>query len=181
MANQIPRKRARAVTPTGGPHVPASALAGASPELRDLADGLHSVAIHLLRRLRREDERMGLSPARASVLSVLVFGGARSVGELAQAEQVSAPTMSRMLAGMERAKLVRRRRHPGDARAVRVEATAAGRRLLAAGRERRLERLEELLEGVGDAERKVLGRAVAVLRGMLGERAGASPGAVGRG
>ena len=38
---------------------------------RSVADRLHSAAIHLLRRLRREDEAMGLTAARASALSVL--------------------------------------------------------------------------------------------------------------
>ncbi len=110
---------------------------------------------------------MGLSPARASVLSVLVFGGERSVGELAEAEQVSAPTMSRMLAGMERARLVRRRPDPGDARAVRVRAPAGGRRLLEAGRARRIERLAALLAGVPEPDRVGLARAVEVLRGAI--------------
>ncbi len=112
---------------------------------------------------------MGLSPARASVLSVLVFGGERSVGELAAAEQVSAPTMSRMLAGMERAKLVRRRPDPDDARGVRVRATAAGRRLLEAGRARRIDRLVGLLTGVPEPDRAALARAVEVLQGALRE------------
>jgi hypothetical protein len=46
--------------------------------LPDLAQQLHSVAIHLLRRLRRSDDQMGLSGPRASALSVLVFGRPRS-------------------------------------------------------------------------------------------------------
>ena len=127
---------------------------------------------------------MGLSPARASVLSVLVFGGARSLRELAEAEQVSAPTMSRMVAAMERSGLVRRRRDPADARVVRIEATARGRRILRAGRERRVERLAEMLARVDDREQALLGRAVDVLEGLLRERApaagvGALPGGAG--
>ena len=58
---------------------------------RSVADRLHSAAIRLLRRLRREDDAMGLTAARASALSVLVFGGRPiTLGALAQAEQVSA-------------------------------------------------------------------------------------------
>ena len=76
---------------------------------RSVADRLHSAAIHLLRRLRREDEAMGLTAARASALSVLVFGGRPvTLGALAQAEQVSAPTITRLIVGMERDGLVRR-------------------------------------------------------------------------
>src|SRR6476469_3956877 len=76
---------------------------------RSVADRLHSAAIRLLRRLRREDEAMGLTAARASALSVLVFGGRPvTLGALAQAEQVSAPTVTRLIVGMERDGLVRR-------------------------------------------------------------------------
>ena len=53
-----------------------------------MADRLHSAAIHLLRRLRVEDEALGISAPRLSALSVLVFAGPRRVGELAEAEQV---------------------------------------------------------------------------------------------
>ncbi len=172
MANQMTRANARGVTRGGlgaaGASTPAS-VAG-DPERRALADGLHAVAIHLLRRLRREDEAMGLSPARASALSVLVFGGARSLRQLAQAEQVSAPTMSRMVAAMEAAGLVRRRPDPADARGVRIAATARGRRILEAGRARRLERLTALLEGVAAGDQAVLARAVVVLQGLLREQ-----------
>ena len=65
-----------------------------------VADRLHSAAIHLLRRLRVEDEALGISAPRLSALSVLVFAGPRRVGELAEAEQVEPPT--RLVDGMER-------------------------------------------------------------------------------
>ena len=75
----------------------------------EVADRLHSAAIHLLRRIRKVDEASGLSAARLSALSVLVFGGATTVGALARAEQVSAPTMSRLVSGLERDGFVRPR------------------------------------------------------------------------
>src|SRR5258707_12671198 len=65
----------------------------------ETADRLHSAAIHLLRRLRVRDRESGVGPAQLSALSVLVFGGPRSLGELANAEQVRPPTMSRIVAG----------------------------------------------------------------------------------
>jgi DNA-binding MarR family transcriptional regulator len=113
---------------------------------REAADLIHSAAIHLLRRVRETDARaMGLSPARASALSVLVFGGARSLTELAEAEQVTAATMSRLVGALEREGLVRRYPDVNDARAIRLEATAKARRILERGRERRLDLLERLL------------------------------------
>src|SRR3954469_10729577 len=75
-------------------------------ELLELADRLHSTAIHLLRRVRKQDVAVGQGPARLSALSVLVFGGTKTLGELAAAEQVKPPTMSRIVAGLARSCLV---------------------------------------------------------------------------
>src|SRR3954468_16961469 len=93
---------------------------------RSIADRVHSAAIHLLRRLRRQDDAMGLTPARASALSIMVFGGRVTIGQLAQAEQVSAPTMTRLIVGMERDGLVRREDDPADGRVVWLQATPKG-------------------------------------------------------
>src|SRR5436309_8200470 len=106
-----------------------------------VADALHSAAIHLLRGVRKEDERTGVGPARLSALSVLVFAGPMRLTELARIEQVKPPTMTKVIAGLEAGGLVRRRPDPGDARAVRLEATAQGTRLLQQGRRRRIRRL----------------------------------------
>jgi DNA-binding MarR family transcriptional regulator len=115
---------------------------------RQAADRIHSAAIHLLRRVREVDARaMGLSPARASALSVLVFGGARSLTELAEAEQVTTATMSKLVTALEREGLVRRYPDVNDARAIRLESTAKARRILERGRARRLDLLEQLLSG----------------------------------
>src|SRR5207245_11325902 len=105
-------------------------------ELLETADRLHSAAIHLLRRLRVGDRESGIGPAQLSALSVLVFGGPRSLGELADAEQVRPPTMSRIVAGLQRAGLVRRV-ETQDKRRVLLEATATGTLILAEGRGRR--------------------------------------------
>ncbi len=130
---------------------------------RPLAAALHAAAIRLLRHVRAADRSLPIGPARASALSVLVFAGPRALGELAAAEQVSAATMSRMVAGLVRSGLVSRGRDPGDARRLLLRATARARRLMAAGRERRLARLAEVLSGLTAAERAALASAVGVL------------------
>src|SRR5436853_573955 len=86
-------------------------------EVQDVADRLHSAALHLLRRLRIEDDALGVSPPRLSALSVVVFAGPLAIGALAAAEGVAAPTMTRLVDGLERDGFVRRRRDPADARA----------------------------------------------------------------
>src|SRR2546423_15339399 len=81
----------------------------------DAADRIHSAAIHLIRRVREVDECMGVTPARASALSVLVFGGPRTLTELAQAEHVTTATMSRLVTALEGEGLVRREPHGAEA------------------------------------------------------------------
>lgn len=134
-----------------------------SSSTRSVADRLHSASIHLLRRIREVDKEAGVPPARLSALSVLVFGGPRSIGGLAAIEQVRQPTMTRIVQGLERAGLARRRPDPDDRRAVRVSATPVGRKLLQAARRRRVRRLEQLMSEVGDAELRRLERGLQVL------------------
>lgn len=131
---------------------------------RNAADRIHSASIHLLRRVREVDgAAMGISPARASALSVLVFGGARSLTELAAAEQVTSATMNKLVTGMEADGLARRYPDVNDARAIRIEATAKGRRTLERGRERRLDLLEELLADASEAEIAAVETAASVV------------------
>src|SRR2546430_13676524 len=122
-----------------------------TPVLLQTADKLHSAAIHLLRRLRVRDRESGVGPAQLSALSVLVFGGPRSLGELADAEQVRPPTMSRIVSGLAAAGLVRREATE-DGRRVRLEASAKGRKILEAGRQRRVESLAKALASFTDKE-----------------------------
>jgi DNA-binding MarR family transcriptional regulator len=77
---------------------------------------------------------------------VLVFGGPRTLGELAAAEQVRPPTMTRIVQGLEAEALVRRARDPEDRRVHRLQATAKGRRVMQQGRERRVANLAALLD-----------------------------------
>ena len=113
-----------------------------------VADRLHSAAIHLLRRVRTRDTESGVGPAQLSALSVLVFAGPRSLGELAAAEQVRPPTMSRIVAGLMRAGLVRRHITKEDRRRLRLEATAKGTDMLWAARKRRVESLAATLRSL---------------------------------
>jgi DNA-binding MarR family transcriptional regulator len=112
-----------------------------SKDHEKIAEQLHSVSIHLLRKLRREDDSSGLNAPRLSALSVIVFGGPVTLGELAAAEQVRPPTMTRIVNALEEQGLVTREKTSGDARRTYLSATAAGRSLLLAGRERRVRAL----------------------------------------
>jgi len=137
------------------------------PQTLAAADRLHSAAIHLLRRVRQQDAASGVGPAQLSALSVLVFAGPRTSGELAAAEQVKPPTMSRIVAGLRRSRLVEITRDPHDARRMRIRATAKGTRLLQQGRQRRIEYLAAHLGILTPNELARLFEAVGVLERLL--------------
>jgi len=118
----------------------------------EAADRFHSAAIHALRHVRREDPASGLSAARLSALSVLVFGGPRALGELAAAEHVRPATMTRIVQALDEAGFVARERDARDGRVTRIRATAKCERVMWRGRERRVERLAALLGRLTAAE-----------------------------
>jgi len=132
----------------------------------EIADELHSAAIHLLRRLRVRDRESGIGPAQLSALSVLVFGGPRSLGELADAEQVRPPTMSRIVAGLQRSRLVRRHATE-DGRRVRLEATPKGVSLMWEGRKRRVQSLSKALAARSESDREKLRGALKLLQEVV--------------
>jgi DNA-binding MarR family transcriptional regulator len=102
--------------------------------------------------VRREDPATGIGAARLSALSVLVFGGPRTLGELASAEQVRPPTMTRIVQALEEDGLVRRGRDPHDGRVARIRATPKGRRVMEQARARRIEKLAKLLRRLPSAD-----------------------------
>jgi DNA-binding MarR family transcriptional regulator len=129
----------------------------------DTADALHSAAIHLLRRLRAQDDALGLSAPRLSALSVVVFGGPVTITQLASAEQVSPATISRMVKEMEWEGLLSREHDPDDGRVQRIRATKKGTALLQEGRQRRVAVLSEMLSTLPAVERRLLRKAAQLL------------------
>jgi len=137
---------------------------------REVADRLHSAAIHLLRRARRTDPLTGVSPAQLSALSVLM-SGPKTLGDLAAAEQVRPPTMSRLVSDMERAGVARKVTDRDDARVIRVHATPKGLRALSRGRSMRIGAIERLMNELDADELGDVERAVGAIEKLLGQRA----------
>lgn len=129
----------------------------------DLADRLHSAAIHLLRTLRRVDDETGLTAPRLSVLSVLVFAGPRTLGQLAKAEQVRPPTMTRLIAALEEDGYVKRITDATDGRVTIISATKKGEALMWLGRSRRVEALAARLDKLSSRDVQELGHAAAMI------------------
>ena len=132
-----------------------------------VADQLHSAAIHLLRQLRREDDASGLSAPRLSALSVVVFGGPLSLGDLARAEQVRPPTMTRIVTGLEKDGLVTRAGDLRDRRLTLISATSKGQKILAAGRARRVEKLAAAVDRLNRGELAQLQRGAELLQRVI--------------
>ena len=167
----MPTKRARGNN--GSNTTVASPDANLGPSASDdvaerTADRLHSAAIHLLRRLRREDTKSGLSAPRLSALSVIVFSGPLTLGELATAEQVRPPTMTRLVSALEDEGLVTREPDATDGRLTRIRATPKGRTLLLRGRARRVAALTAQVRALPDDDRETVERAVTILEGVIG-------------
>jgi DNA-binding MarR family transcriptional regulator len=135
-----------------------------------VADELHSAAIHFLRRVAREDEAGGISPARLSALSVVVYAGPLTLGDLAGAEHVKPPTMTKIVAGLEEDGYVRRTAGTADRRVTEVRATPKGRRALERARARRLALVRSGLVGLSRAELDAVERAAEIMEGMAGAR-----------
>jgi DNA-binding MarR family transcriptional regulator len=135
--------------------------------VEDVADRLHSAAIHVLRLVRVQDAATGVAPARLSALSVIVFAGPISLKDLARAEQVRPPTMSRIVDALESAGFARRTTNPEDRRAVTIAATPKGAAILQQGRKRRVQTLAQVVTGLTAKELKELEHGLSVLQCAL--------------
>ncbi len=136
-------------------------------DLEKITRNLHSVAIHLLRNLRIQDSALGIGPSQLSALSVIVFGGPRSLHELAKAEQVRPPTMSRIVDALVEEGLVRREVNSSDRRSVTISPTPKGVQVMLEGRKRREKRLLDLLKPLKPEEVREIQKATEILTRML--------------
>jgi DNA-binding MarR family transcriptional regulator len=142
---------------------PGVGLEGSEPDLELVARELNSGAIHLLRSLAAVDRLAGLTPARLSALSVVVFGGPRSLGALAATEGVAGPTMTRIVDGLVTASLAERKPDPSDGRAVAIAATPAGDSLMRAAAGRRISAIAAAISALPAADRSRLAAAAGLL------------------
>jgi DNA-binding MarR family transcriptional regulator len=122
--------------------------------------------------LRKEDDASGLSAPRLSALSVVVFGGPLTLGQLAAAEQVKPPTMTRIVTGLEKERLVKRIGDPRDRRLTRIQATIKGQKVLTAGRARRVEKLAAAVRALRRSELAELTRGVHLLQQLIADLRG---------
>jgi DNA-binding MarR family transcriptional regulator len=136
----------------------------------EVAGLLHSAAIHLLRRAAEEDAAAGVTRARLSALSVVVFRGPLTLTALAEAEGVRPATMTRIVAALEAAGLVGRAPNAADGRSVLISKTDEGHQVLARARGRRIDAIASRLADVSEEDLAVLRRAAELLEERFGLR-----------
>ena len=140
----------------------------ANPQL--LAEQLHSAAVHLLRSVRHADQSSGLNAPRLSALSVIVFAGPITLGDLAAAEQVRPPTTTRIVQALEELGLVAKHIDATDRRSVLISSTIKGRKLLIQARKRRAQALAERIGLLSLNERSALESALDVMEKLTRKR-----------
>lgn len=138
--------------------------------------GTSAAAVYrdLARVVRSLRSRTGQNSQPLSSLSALwVLMSAEQairLSDLAERENVTVPTMSRIVTGLERDGLIERTADPDDGRASLLAVTTAGADLVNGSRSRRVQALEKALGGLDAAEREVLGRTLRKVADELAER-----------
>ena len=135
--------------------------------LGTLATDLRLACMRISRRIRLESGDV-VAPHQFSVLARLEES-ARTLGELASCERVSAPSMTRTVSSLEELGLVARTSHPDDGRQVVVSLSDRGRTVVRDIRRQRDQWMAVRLAALDDDERDVLRRATAILARVVAE------------
>ena len=135
----------------------------------DLAPRLRLAVMRLARRLRQQSADEALTLSQVSALATLDRVGPLTLGDLAAAERVQPPTMTRVVANLLERGLVARTPNPLDRRSAQVAVTADGRKLLDRNRSRRTAYLATRLALLSPAERAVLDEALPLLERLAGD------------
>ena len=134
----------------------------------ELATRLRAAVTRLNRRLRQQS-LAGLSPAQASALGTVSRRDGLTLGELAAAEQVQPPTVTRLVTSLENAGLVARETDGTDRRVVRVTITAEGRRALQRIRTLKNAYLTRRLAALDPAEQELAEALTSLLEHLVAE------------
>lgn len=129
------------------------------------------MAVTRLARILRRETHTGLTPTQVAALATLQRQGPVPVGMLADAEQISAPTATKVIDKLARAGLVERRTDPGDRRVSLVAVTASGHDLLATTRQHKTAWLSMRIAALDPADRARLLDAIEVLEHLVAPHA----------
>jgi len=141
--------------------------AGQDAGIEPLAVELRISLLRTARKLRATKSNDELSDGQFSVLAHLLVNGPRTPGELAEAEHVRPPSMTRTIGVLADAGLVDRTDHPVDGRQVLISVSEAGRRTVEETRRQRAAWLSRRLADLTPDQRAVLAEAAAILRTVI--------------
>lgn len=116
-----------------------------------------------LSRLMRQQAETGLTPTKLAHLATITREGPMALGDLACAERVTAPTVTKVVRELEALDLVVREADDADKRVSLVRATALGAETIEASRTRKDAWLTERLAELSPAELVTLEGAVTIL------------------
>jgi DNA-binding MarR family transcriptional regulator len=136
------------------------------PDRAETAARLALSVGRLNRRIRATSDT--LTPGQVSALSTIVRHGPIRPGDLARAERVAAPTITRLLADLETRQLVSRTSDPDDGRSFFVESTDAGAQAILRARSERAARVLELFHELTDEQIDSLAGALDALDAAAG-------------
>lgn len=128
-----------------------------------LASALRLAVMRLARRMRAERPQTALTLTQLAALATLERHGPLTPRELAAAERVTPPSMTRVVTALEAAGLASRTDHPSDGRQVLLDATDEGRALLREDRRRREAWLAQQLRELEPDDWQVLQKAAEIL------------------
>lgn len=132
------------------------------PAIPELAGRLRYSIFRLARLLRQQDDT-GLSPALVSALAVVERDGPITLGDLAAQEQLSPPTITKVVTSLEEKGLLERAKCDNDKRVSRVRITAKGKRQLESSRTKRTAWLASQLQELSEDEVARLADAIEVI------------------
>jgi len=135
-----------------------------SPDLAAEASDLRMATFRLARRLRSQRAVDGMSDAQFAVLAALSVHGPHTLGELADRERVSAPSMNRTVNCLEESDYLTRTPDEDDRRKVNIDLTDAGRAVVTETVRRRDSWLEAVLADLSDDQRRTMRDAAALMR-----------------
>ncbi|MGO2658307.1 MarR family winged helix-turn-helix transcriptional regulator [Mycetocola reblochoni] len=139
------------------------------PPQNDLASSVRVATFRLARRLRAEKADDELSDAQFSVLVHLTTDGPLSLGQLAEREHVSAPSMNRTVNCLSDAGYLTRTGDDADRRRVSITLTEAGTTVVTDTVQRRDAWLRRSVTGLSGDEQATLRDAAALMVRMAGQ------------
>ncbi|MGH2748881.1 MAG: MarR family winged helix-turn-helix transcriptional regulator [Actinomycetota bacterium] len=135
---------------------------------QELVTRLRLAVMRLARRLRQQAEP-GVTPSMLSALASIDYLGSVSLKELAELERVQPPTLTKIIARLEEAGLVRRDADSEDRRVSHVSLTPEGKQFIQRARTRKDAYLTRRLSKLGARDVDALAAAVDALERLLEE------------